>query len=148
MGDGAAASMIVLVWESVQRTLALAGTERRRTPDSIYVDIATGATPFTVTVTNATDKTSSTSAAGRAAAGQPGASSCDRVPHLLSGRERHHSARQLHDERRHQRSSTSLEVGPATYALKVLQQQANGNTKVLDSEMVDVILAKTVVNER
>jgi hypothetical protein len=34
--------------------------------------------------------------------------------------------------------------GPATYTLMVLQQQSNGSMKVLDSKTVDVVLTRTI----
>jgi len=39
---------------------------------------------------------------------------------------------------------TTLALGQGTYTLKVLQQQANGTMKVLDSKTVDVLLVRKV----
>lgn len=113
---------------------------------SIYVSITNGYTPFTVTVTNQTKKDfqniylmgelrSQTNATWPATAflaycpnpnGIVPSGACT-MSNGITG------------------LSSTLTIGPATYTLRVVQQQSDGTMLVLDSRTVDVILYNSEV---
>ena len=113
---------------------------------SIYVDIATGVTPIAVTVTNAMDKDfQNIFLKGELRQGNQTPVPATAFLAYCPGPNGTIPPGNCAMFSSINGVSPSLDVGPATYTLKVLQQQANGNMKVLASETVDVVLGRTVI---
>jgi hypothetical protein len=132
--------------------LSTAGRAQRRAPyisalelGSVYVSINTGSTPFTVTVTNPSAKEyGSIFLKGelQSQRNQPPSPAtafvayCPYPNGVVSAGDCTMSGAIS--------GEPTLELGPGTYTLKVVQRQLNGTMKVLDSKTVDVIFVKTI----